>query len=154
MQSRPCWKQEGRKCPVGSASRPWRIKVARACAGLITVAFLTEIALVGQTPQQPPPRAPKPIILPEANRPPDANEQMAMHERQARQRNFDAANAERIKQISEDSAKLLNLAADLHAAVDKTNKETLSLTAVREVGEIERLAHNVQEKMKLTAPGN
>ena len=67
-------------------------------------------------------------------------------------RNLDAANAERRKQIADDSAKLLQLATGLKAEVDKTDKDTLSMTVIRKADEIEKLAHAVKEKMKL-GPG-
>jgi hypothetical protein len=63
-------------------------------------------------------------------------------------RNLDAANAERRQQIADDSAKLLQLATGLKAEVDKTDKDTLSLTVIRKADEIEKLAHAVKEKMK------
>jgi hypothetical protein len=85
---------------------------------------------------------------------PDANAQMTMREQQQKQQNFEAANAERQKQIADDSAKLLKLAADLKAEVDKTNEDTLSLTVIRKAEEIERLAHSVKEKMKLSVGSN
>jgi hypothetical protein len=85
---------------------------------------------------------------------PDANEQMRMHERQAKQQNYAQANAERKKQIAQDTANLLKLATDLKAEVEKTNKDTLSLTVIRKADEIERLAHSVKEKMKLTVGGS
>jgi hypothetical protein len=72
-----------------------------------------------------------------------------MRDRQAKQQSFDAANAERKKQLADESAKLLTLAMDLKAEVDKTNKDTLSLNVIRKADEIERLAHNVKEKMRL-----
>jgi hypothetical protein len=96
----------------------------------------------------------KPILLPEANRLPDANAQMAMREQQDKKKTFEAANLERKKQITDDSARLLKLANDLKAEVDKTNKDTLSLSVIRKADEIERLAHNVKEKMKLTVGSN
>jgi hypothetical protein len=55
---------------------------------------------------------------------------------------------ERRKQIAEDSAQLLKMATDLKAEVDKTNKDTLSVSVVRKAGAIERLAHDVRGKMK------
>jgi hypothetical protein len=73
-----------------------------------------------------------------------------MRDGQSKRQDFAAANAERKKQIAEDTAKLLKLAAELKAEVDKTTKDTLSLGVIRKAGEIERLAHNVKEKMKLT----
>jgi hypothetical protein len=86
--------------------------------------------------------------------PPDANAQMEMREQIEAKQNFAAANAERKKQIAEDSAKLLKLATDLKAEVDKTSKDTLSLNVIRKADEIERLARNVKEKMKLTVGSN
>jgi hypothetical protein len=88
------------------------------------------------------------------NQPPDAITQMRMHEQQAKQQNYAQANIERKKQIADDSAKLLKLATDLKAEVDRTNKDTLSLTVIRKADEIERLAHSVKEKMKLIAGPN
>ena len=95
-----------------------------------------------------------PILLPAVNRPPDANDQMAMREAQTKKANLEAANVERKRQIGDDSAKLLKLATDLKAEVDKTSKDTLSLGVIRKAEEIEKLAHNVKEKMKLTMASN
>ena len=88
------------------------------------------------------------------NQPPDANAQMELKDKQASQPNFAAANAERRKQIADDSARLLKLATELKAEVDKTTKDTLSLTVIHKADEIEKLAHGVKEKMKLTASAN
>jgi hypothetical protein len=96
----------------------------------------------------------QPIPGPDASRPLDANQIMNMHDQQNKKANADAANLERKKQISEDSAKLLKLATDLKAEVDKTSKDTLSLGVIRKAEEIEKLAHSVREKMKLTMGGN
>lgn len=85
---------------------------------------------------------------------PDANAQMQMHDQQSKAQNFAAANAERQRQIADDSAKLLKLAADLKAEVEKTDKDTLSLNVIRKADEIERLARSVKEKMKLTVGGS
>jgi hypothetical protein len=84
------------------------------------------------------------------NQAPDANAQMEKNEQVAKQQNYSAANAERKKQIADDSAKLLKLATDLKGEVDKTTKDTLSLNVIRKADEIEKLAHAVKEKMKLT----
>jgi hypothetical protein len=88
------------------------------------------------------------------NQPPDAIAQMKMNEQQPKQQDYAQANAERKKQIAEDCVKLLKLAADLKAEVDKTNKDTLSLAVIRKADEIERLAHSVKEKMKLIVGSN
>jgi len=100
-----------------------------------------------------PTRIPKPIILPEANRPPDANDQMEMHQRQAKQKDFAAANAERRKQISLDSAKMLELASELKTDVNLAKDGDLSVDALKRIEAIELLAHDLKEKMKLMAGG-
>jgi hypothetical protein len=100
------------------------------------------------------PQIDRPYLLPEANRLPDANQQMKMRDTQVKQQSFDAANAERKKQLSDDSSKLLTLAMALKAEVDKTNKDMLSLNVIRKADEIEKLAHNVKEKMKVTVGGS
>lgn len=117
-----------------------------ACLGLV-LALPASRLLQSQNPNQP-------IPGPEASRFPDANAQMSMHEQQGKKANIEAANLERKKQIADDSAKLLKLATDLKAEVDKTSKDTLSLGVIRKAEEIEKLAHSVKEKMKLTMGGN
>jgi hypothetical protein len=117
-------------------------------AGLATI-VLAQFAGEGQSQRDPGFRYP-----PSVTRIPDANTQNDINTQQTQQQSFDAANAERKKQIAEDSAKLLKLATDLKAEVDKTSKDTLSLNVIRKADEIEKLAHNVKEKMKLTVgPG-
>ena len=91
---------------------------------------------------------------PQANRLPTPTQQMAMRDQQRKKANFEAANLERKRQIADDSAKLLKLASDLKTEVDKTSKDTLSLGVIRKAEEIEKLAHSVKEKMKLTMGGN
>jgi len=105
-----------------------------------------------QTPLSPPPPRPTGVLLPEVNRLPDANQQMEMREQQSKSQNYAAANALRKKQIADDTEKLVKLTADLKVEVDKASKDTLSLSVIRKADEIERLAHNIKEKMKLT-PG-
>jgi hypothetical protein len=94
---------------------------------------------------------PKPSVQgADANRMPDAIAIMRMRERQVTKAKFEAANAERKRQLDQDSLALLRLAAEVKAEIDCTNGNSLSLNATRKVEEIERLAHNVQVKMKLT----
>ena len=99
------------------------------------------------------PNPSQPIPGPEASRPLDANQIMMMHDQQSKKANVEAANLERKKQIADDSAKLLKLATDLKAEVDKTSKDTLSLGVIRKAEEIEKLAKSVKEKMKLSMNG-
>lgn len=113
------------------------------------------LALLTVSAQQGPALNPdKPYLMPDANRLPDANAQMKMKDKEAKQQSFDAANTERKKQLSDDSTKLLTLAMALKAEVDKTNKDMLSLNVIRKADEIEKLAHDVKEKMKLTVGGS
>jgi hypothetical protein len=94
------------------------------------------------------------ILLPAANRLPDANQVMEMREKKAKDQNFAAANALRKKQMADDTDRMIKLIADLKTEIDKASKDELSLTVIRKADEIERLAHNIKEKMKLTAgPG-
>ena len=71
-----------------------------------------------------------------------------------RLKKIEAANIERKRQIADDSAMLLRLATELKTAVDKASKDTLSIGIIRKADEIERLAHGVKEKMKLTMNAN
>jgi hypothetical protein len=100
--------------------------------------------------QQPNPN--QPIGSPEASRLAPGSD--PMHDQQNKKANVEGANLERKRQIADDSAKLLKLATDLKAEVDKTSKDTLSLGVIRKAEEIEKLAHSVKEKMKLTMGGN
>ncbi len=138
-----------------SAWQAARKSTLRWSGVLAAIAVLGALACCAQTAVQPPSVNPdKPYLLPAANRLPDVNQQMEMRDRKAKDQNFAAANAERKKQIADDSVLLLKLAADLKAEVDKTSKDTLSLAVIRKADEIERLAHAVKEKMKLTVGAN
>jgi len=59
-----------------------------------------------------------------------------------------AGDSDRKKQITDESAQLLNMALALKAEVDKTTKDTLSLNVIKKADEIEKLAKSVKEKMK------
>lgn len=57
-------------------------------------------------------------------------------------------NSDRQKKLVADTERLLSLANELKADMDKTNKDMLSLDVVRKADEIEKLAHSVKERMK------
>jgi hypothetical protein len=59
-----------------------------------------------------------------------------------------ARNDDRQKRLVADTQKLLALATELKADVDRTNKDMLSVDVVKKADEIEKLAHSVKEKMK------
>jgi hypothetical protein len=119
------------------------------------LASLVAVATLSVGAQGPPIPNPKPSIHPpELTAPPDANAQMRMHEQQAKHQNFEAANAERKKQLDEASALLLRLARQLDSAVDGADKGSLSPKEIREADQIELLARMVKETMKLTVGGS
>ncbi len=55
---------------------------------------------------------------------------------------------ERRKKILSDTDRLLTLATQLKAEVDKSTKNELSLEVIRKAAEIEKLAHDVKERMR------
>ena len=58
------------------------------------------------------------------------------------------ANKERQAEIQRDTEKLFKLATELKDYVGKTNENILSLDVIKKAEEIEKLAHDVKEKMK------
>jgi hypothetical protein len=48
------------------------------------------------------------------------------------------------QEVADEAANLLKMATALKTEVDKTTKDTLSVTVVRKAGEIEQLAHKVR----------
>lgn len=57
-------------------------------------------------------------------------------------------NADRQRQLLLDTDKLLALATELKADVDKSNKDVLSVDVVKKAEEIEKLAKSVKDRMK------
>lgn len=57
-------------------------------------------------------------------------------------------NTQRQQDIVNDTTKLFELAQQLKAEVDKSNKEQLSVSVIKKAEEIEKLAKSVKEKMK------
>jgi len=51
-------------------------------------------------------------------------------------------------QLAEDTAKLLQLANELKVEMDKSTKDTLSLSVMKKADEIEKLAKKVRAEMK------
>ncbi|MGA7361029.1 MAG: hypothetical protein WBW70_19400, partial [Candidatus Sulfotelmatobacter sp.] len=58
------------------------------------------------------------------------------------------ANLERQAALRADTDKLVKLAGELKAYVDKSNENVLSVEVLRKAEEIEKLAHSVKDKMK------
>ena len=148
-------KSQGGRQPQRTAlppARRARLRSIRNLAGIAAGAVAIAVIAGAQNPAAQPQQQPAKTTFPspDANRFPDANEQAEMRDQQGKQQSYSAANIERRKQIADDSARLLKLATDLKTEVDKTTKDTLSLGVIRKADEIEKLAHNVKEKMKLT----
>lgn len=55
------------------------------------------------------------------------------------------------KQLADDTARLLTLANELKAELDKSNKDTLSLGVIKKAEQVEKLAHKVRDEMKASA---
>jgi hypothetical protein len=75
--------------------------------------------------------------------PMDSHRAEQQQEKQEKLRNND-----RQKRLVADTDKLLSLATDLKAQVDKSTKDTLSVDVIKKADEIEKLAHSVKERMK------
>ena len=86
---------------------------------------------------------------PAANPTADANRYLedAMKAQDNRKR-FEKLNQLRHKEMTSDTEKLLALANQLKAETDKAVKDTLSMNAVRQAEQIEKLAHSVRETMR------
>jgi hypothetical protein len=73
---------------------------------------------------------------------------MSQTEKEMQDRQLREANKKRQEDIRNDTQKLLQLATELKAAVDKSNENVLSIDVVRKADEVEKLAKRVKEKMK------
>jgi|SRR4051794_15948768 len=126
-----------------------RSRGAIFCVLLCCAAIALTLTLAGfaQMPQSPSGQ-PRTVLLPETNRIPDANDQMLMRERNRQMRNFDAANAQRLKQLMQASEALETMAMALKAEVDKS--EDLSQNTIHKAETIEKLARIVKDRMKLS----
>ena len=127
--------------------RTWQGWVRRlAISGLITVSFVAVAAAAGQTVQQPGlPSASQPHAgLPSAA-PADAPNPMAGPNASKLEH---MREDERHKRLATDTAKLVELTNQLKEEVEKTSKDELSVDVVKKAAEIEKLAHDVKERMK------
>ena len=114
-----------------------------------TCTFLFAVPALAANGQQAGAQAtPRPIVIP--NRTLDTHELNALAEKNAKKRNFDAANAERKRVIDDETSKLVILARDLKAKTDYMGNAPLTPVMVREAEVIEFLANDVKEKMRLT----
>jgi hypothetical protein len=69
------------------------------------------------------------------------------------ERRFRLLNAERQKTMVSDTNKLLKLATQLNAEIAAANQSELTPAQLKSIGEIEKLARKVKEKMSLSVRG-
>lgn len=114
------------------------IELATACAG----------QSYGTVPPPEGYHAEKDTAVTAVNQRPDANRVLQMRRAHLQMQRFAVANLERRRQLLADSEQLLQLATELTVEFQKAGEANLSQTAKADM--IEKLAHAVQEKMKLT----
>lgn len=123
--------------------------VASIC--LFVVAISAALA-AGQTPTQAPAAVPAPAqtqAKTPANSPAPAQPAAAAKAAQNPGDPAEARPAEARKdQIAADSAKLFELANELKAEMDKSTKDTLSLSVMKKAEEVEKLARKVRDEMR------
>jgi hypothetical protein len=146
MQIRPHHRDRYGNRRNGLAKLWYRFRLVRTTIALAAMLVVSSKSLTQS-------HIPHPNLPPEANRLPDANDQMRMNQQQVTRKNFDAMNAMREQQISDDTVKLLILAKDLKSQMDKLGDNPLPGRLVREAEVIELLARDVQKKMTLTVGG-
>jgi hypothetical protein len=118
-----------------------------AVAILVAVSWTCRSSLSQAQVQQQMPTipSPSPAAPPGFGEPPNPADPML---RQQQQRMEKARNADRQKQLEQDTDKLLALAKALKEEVSKSNKDTLSVDVVKKAAEIEKLAKSVKDRMK------
>jgi len=62
-------------------------------------------------------------------------------------KNLENMNRERFLKVRQDSEKLLDLATELRSEIDDSDENILSVKAMRDAENIEKLAKGIREKM-------
>ncbi len=112
---------------------------------MILACVLIPVAACAQQPQ-PVPSVRQPALSDDSDSlssPPRDPEQVRMLREMSKDRN-----AQRQKEIVADTNQLMDLVRQLKNAVDKSNKNELSLSVVNTAAEIEKLAKSVKDKMR------
>jgi hypothetical protein len=127
-----------------------------ACQALGLALMLALTGSVQIAPQQTKPRLPPPP-LPNLTSPPASaihqSDDTDIRETIEADQQLRALNDARQKSMVADAARLLKLAGELNAEVGSANPGTLTPAELRKVAEIEKLAHNVKEKMSYPVTG-
>jgi hypothetical protein len=141
--------------PVGTRVSGNIPKAGRRIAPMLMLCVMATVGLTLSSFAQmiqPPARPVKPLLQQAANPLSDANDQMLTRERNMQRRHFNAANAERLKELMEATEMLQTMAISLEAEVDKSGD--VSQNTIHKAETIEKLAHVVKERMKLTVAPN
>lgn len=104
----------------------------------------TPVAAAQRLPQVPDATAGRPT-LPGVGDPRDAHDPFS---EQTASKMTHLREDERRKRLVTDMAKLVALSNELKTEVDNTTRDELSLDVIRKATEIEKLAHDVRERMK------
>jgi hypothetical protein len=133
-------------------------RTGRAC-GFVVLTALASLPVAESHSQVPQPNGGLPgpgrtsegfIALPEnANPHPDANRALedSMRVRDNTKR-FEQLNVLRHKEMASDTEKLVALANQVKTEMDTASHDSLSMESVRQVEQIEKLAHTVRDKMR------
>jgi hypothetical protein len=120
-----------------------RFRSVAIMAGLAALAGVVQPRLQSQMNSDHPYAMPPAVVIRVSEEPLGKPAKQALREANRR------INLDRQKQMTEDSAKLLQLATDLRAEVSTDNQRAMSAETIRKAEQIAKLAHNVHEKMKL-----
>jgi len=124
--------------PDRRAGAGWRTLRMAACG--VVLCLCAAVSATAQSSQAAPPASNQPVSTQASPTQPASTDKPAAPP--------PSADTERKKRLADESAHLLQLANDLKAEVDKTNKDMLSVAVIRKAEEIERLARSLKEKLK------
>jgi hypothetical protein len=141
------------------AFRPRSIVLEKApwVRGLVCLAVVTSMPFAAGVPQSqvgnglpyPPPSPGLPPMNRTANPTADANRLMEDSMKlQNNLKRFEKMNLQRQKEMTSDTARLIELAHQLKTETDKGTPDTLSILDIRKAELIEKLAHSIQAKMR------
>jgi flagellar motility protein MotE (MotC chaperone) len=122
----------------------FRLKPLAVLVFLAGCCFMTAKA---QQPLPPPPLPRAPVSPGQSPNPTDNNNGDTMAHR-AMVQQAQRRNDQRQQDIVNDTAKLLSLAEQLKAEMEKSSKNQMSVSEIKKAEEIEKLAKAVKEKMK------
>ena len=88
-------------------------------------------------------------VPPAVNRMPDANDRDRMQQQQNDHERIEAADAQRKRELTADSEKLLKMATELKDELDKTDKDVFPVGSVHKIDAIDKLAHQMKDRLRL-----